>query len=164
MAALGIDPIVILIYVINFFLVLFVLQRLAYKPVQEMLERRRREIESGLSAAETAQQQAAQQRAEFERELAKARETSQAEARKAAEATEKMRQEILTASQREAEEIKARAREEAEQERQQVSADLQKQAAELAVQIARKVIGEAIDETTQRKLVNKFLTDLGEVS
>jgi F0F1-type ATP synthase membrane subunit b/b' len=32
------------------------------------------------------------------------------------------------------------------------------------MQIARKVIGEAMDENTQRKLVNKFLADLGEVS
>jgi F-type H+-transporting ATPase subunit b len=164
MAALGIDPLVIGIYAINFFVVLFVLQRLVYKPVQETLEKRRREIESGLSAAETAQQQAAQQRADFEKELAKAREASQVEARKAAEATEKMRQEILVAAQREAEDIKVQARTEAEQERQQVAADLQKQAAELAVQIARKVIGESMDEKTQRNLVNKFLTDLGEAS
>jgi F-type H+-transporting ATPase subunit b len=75
-----------------------------------------------------------------------------------------MRQDILNAAQQEAEEIKARAREEAEQERQQVGADLQKQAAQLGVQIARKVIGEAMDDTTQRKLVNKFLADLGEAS
>jgi F-type H+-transporting ATPase subunit b len=164
MAALGIDPILIIVYIINFGLVLFALQRLAFKPVQEMLAKRRQEIESGLSAAERAQQEAAQQRAEFERELGKARQTSQEEARKAAEATEKMRQDILAAAQREAEEIKTRAREEADQERQQVAADLQKQASELAMQIARKIVGEAVDENAQRKLLNKFLTDLGETS
>jgi F-type H+-transporting ATPase subunit b len=164
MAALGIDPLLIIIYIINFGLVLFVLQRLAFKPVQEMLEKRRVAIDSGLSAAERAQQEAAQQRAEFERELAKARQSSQEEARKAAEATERMRQDILVAAQREADEIKTRAREEAEQERQQVSVDLQKQAAELAMQMTRKIVGEAVDENAQRRLVNQFLTDLGEVS
>jgi F-type H+-transporting ATPase subunit b len=164
MAALGIDPILIVVYIINFFIVLFVLQRLAYKPVQEMLAKRQREIDRGLSAAEEAQQQAAQQRAEFEQELTKARQSSQEEARKAAEATEKMRQDILDAARKEAEEIKVRARDEAEQERQQVMADLQQHAAELAMRITTKVIGEAVDQNAQRKLVDKFLADLGDAS
>jgi F-type H+-transporting ATPase subunit b len=164
LAALGFDFLIIIVYIINFGLVLFLLQRFAYKPILGMLEKRRQVIAEGLSAAERSQQEAAQQRAEFERELARARQASQEEARKAAEATEKMRQEILVAAQREAEEIKTRAREEAEQERQQVTADLQKQAGELAMQIARKIVGEAVDENAQRKLLNKFLADLGEVS
>ena len=164
MAALGIDPVLIVVYIVNFFVVLFVLQRLAFKPVQEMLAKRQREIDRGLSAAEEAQQQAAQQRAEFERELAKARQSSQEQARKAAEATEKMRQDILDVARKEAEEIKGRAREEAGQERQQVMTDLQKQAAELAMRITAKVIGEAVDQNAQRKLVDKFLTDLGDAS
>ena len=108
MEALGIDFLNIAIYVFNFFVVLFILQRLAYKPVKDMLEKRRQEIESGLTAAEQAQQEAARQRAEFEKELANARQSSQEEARRAAEATEKMRKEILEAAQKEAEEIKAK--------------------------------------------------------
>ena len=162
MEALGIDLLNIIIYVVNFFVVLFLLQRLAFKPVKEMLEKRRKEIESGLTAAEQAQQEAARQRAEFEKELAKARQSSQEEARKAAEATENMRKEILESARREAEEIKARAKEEAEQERQQIAADLQKQAAELSMHITRKVVGDAIDPSAQRKLVDKFLAELGE--
>ena len=164
MAALGFDFLIIIVYIINFGVVLFLLQRFAYKPILGMLEKRRQVIVEGLSAAEKAQQQAAQERAEFEKELAKARETSQVEVRKAAEATERMRQDILAAAQKEAEEIKARARAEAEQEKQQVAGDLQKQAAELSMQITRKVVGEAIDEKAQRRLVNEFLANLGEAS
>ncbi len=164
MAALGIDPLIIIVYVINFGLVLFVLQRLAYTPVKQMLERRQHEIATGLSAASEAQKQADAQRAEFERELAKAREASQAESRKAAEATEKMRQDILTAAQKEADEIKVKAREEADLERERVAADVQKEAVELALHMTRKIVGEGIDESTQRKLVNQFLTKLGDVS
>lgn len=164
MAALGIDLLTIIVYVINFGLVLFVLQRFAFKPVAAMLEKRRHEINQGLSAASEAQKQADAQRAEFEKELSRAREASQAEARKIAEATEKMRQDILVAAQKEADEIKARAREEAEQERQRVASDLQKQAAELAMQMTRKIVGDGIDPGTQRKLVDQFLAKLGDAS
>lgn len=163
MEALGIDPVNIIIYTLNFFVVLFILQRLAFKPARDMLERRRQEIESGLSAAEKSQQEAASQRAQFEQELTKARQASMDEAKKAAEATEKMRQDILAAAQKEADEIKAKAREEAEQERQQITADLRKQTAELAMQMTRKVVGEAVDQDAQKKLVTQFLADLGDV-
>lgn len=162
MAALGIDPLLIIVYIINFGLVLFLLQRLAYKPVMETLEKRRHQIDEGLSAAAEAQKHADAQRAEFERELAKARESSQAEAKKVAEATEKMRQDILVAAEKEAAEIRAQARADAEAEKQRIASDLQKQAAELAVRMTQKIVGEAIDEKAQHKLVDQFLTNLGD--
>ena len=75
-----------------------------------------------------------------------------------------MRQEILATAQKEADEIRSRAREEAELEKQQVSVDLQKQAAELAMQITRKIVGGAVDEKAQTKLIDQFLTNLGDAS
>lgn len=162
MEALGIDFLTIIVYVVNFGLVLFVLQRFAFKPVQDMLAKRQQQISEGLSAAAKANEEAAQQRAEFERQLAQERQAAQAEAQKASEATEKMRQDILQAARKEAEEIKVKAREEAEQERQQVMADLRKQAADLSMQMTRKVVGEAVDENAQRKLVSQFLANLGD--
>jgi F-type H+-transporting ATPase subunit b len=162
--ALGISPSGLIAYIINFALLVVLLQMFLYKPVKNALAQRQQRIAESLEAADKAAQEAAQQRAEFEKELAKAREVAQAEARKVAEATEKMRQGVLAAAQKEAEELKVRAREEAEQEKLQVAADLQVQAAELAMGITHKVVGEAIDEAAQRKLVDQFLTDLGDVT
>ncbi len=162
MGALGISLSGIIAYIVNFTILVVLLRMFLYKPVKDMLEQRRHRISNALAAADRAAEEAAQQRGEFEKELAKARQASQEEARKAAEATEKMRQGILEAAQKEAEEIKAKAREEALLERQHVMADLQKQTASLAMQITGKVVGQAIDEATQRKLVNQFLADLGD--
>jgi F-type H+-transporting ATPase subunit b len=160
--ALGISLNGIVAYVINFALLVILLRIFLYKPVKEALAKRQQRIAESLEAADIAAQEAAQQRIEFEKELAQAREAAQADAKKAAEATEKMRQEILTAAQKEAEEIKTRAREEAESEKQQVAADLQKQAAEMAMQITRKIVGEGIDEQSQKKLIDQFLANLGD--
>ncbi len=164
MEALGITPTGIIAYIINFTLLVVLLQMFLYKPVKNALAQRQQRIAESLEAADKAAQEAAQQRAAFEKELAEARQDAQADARKAAEITDKMRQEILAAAQKEADEIKARAREEAKVEKEQVAADLQKQAADLAMQITRKILGEAVDEQTQSKLVNKFLTNLGDAS
>ncbi len=164
MQALGISFFGLIAYIVNFALLVVLLQMFLYKPVKNMLAQRQQRIAEGLDAANKAAQEAARQRAEFEKELVKAREEAQAEARKVTEATEKVRQDILAAAQKEAEEIKARAREEAEQERQQIVADLQNQAASLSLEITRKVVGEAIDENAQRKLVDQFLANLGDAS
>jgi F-type H+-transporting ATPase subunit b len=162
--ALGISLTGLIAYIINFALLVVLLQMFLYKPVRNMLAERQRRISDSLAAADKAAREAELQRSEFERELAKAREASQAEARKAAEATERMRQDILTAAEREAEEIKARARQEAEQERQQLQTDLQREAAELALQMTRKLIGQTVDEKAQRRLVDQFLTNLGDAT
>ncbi|HEX9921058.1 MAG TPA: F0F1 ATP synthase subunit B [Anaerolineae bacterium] len=164
MEALGISVAGIVAYIINFVVLIVLLQMFLYKPVKNMLAQRQQRIVDGLAAADKAAQEAAQQRAEFEKELAKTREASQAEAKKIAEATEKMRKDILVAAEKEAEEIKIRAREEAEQERQQVVADLQQQTAELALSMTRKIVGEGIDEKIQRRLIDQFLTNLGDAS
>lgn len=162
MEALGISPFGIVAYTINFVVLVVLLRLFLYKPVSEMLTRRRERISEGLVAAERVAQEAALQRIEFEKELARAREVSQTEARKAAEVNEKMRQDILQMAKKEAEEIKAKAKEEAELQKQQVVADLQKLASELAMQMTRKIVSEGIDDSTQHKLVDQFLTGLGD--
>ncbi len=162
MEALGITPFGLIAYLVNFALLVILLRMFLYQPVKNVLAQRQTRIAEGLEAADRAAQEAALQRQDFERELAKARESSQTEARRAAEATERMRQDILAAAQKEADEIKVRAREEAEQERQQMMADVQRQVGELALQIANKVVGQSVDEKAQRKLVDQFLANLGE--
>jgi F-type H+-transporting ATPase subunit b len=162
LAALGFDFLTIAIYTIQFLILFAILKVIAYGPISEMLEKRKQAIADGLAAAERAQQDAAQQRAAFEKELADTRNVSHAEAQKAAEATKKMREEIIVAARQEADDIKARAREEAKQERQQIADELRRQTAELAMQITRKVVGDAIDQNAQRKLTEQFLANLGD--
>jgi len=127
-----------------------------------MLEQRKQVIADGLAAADKASAEAAEQKAQFEKDLAEAHKASQEQAKKAAEATEKMRQDILVAAKAEAEEIKAKAKEEADQEKQQILADLQKHTANLAMQITNKVVGQVVDESAQSKLIDQFLAELGD--
>lgn len=161
MEALGVSVIGLAAYAANFIILVVLLRLFLYKPVKGMLARRQQRIADGLEAAERAQNEAEGQRAAFERELAATRDEAQQEARAAAEATERMRGDVLQAARDEAEEIKARAREEAERERQQVAADLQREAGELALLIARKVIADAVDPAAHRALVDRALADIG---
>ncbi len=161
MEALGIAPFGVVAYAANFIVLVVLLRLFLYKPVLAMLAGRRQKIADGLEAAERAQKEAQGQRADFERELAAAREEAQQQARAVAEATERMRGEVLQAAREEAERIKARAREDAERERAQVAAALRREAGELGLLIARKVIAEAVDPAAHRALVDRVLADIG---
>ena len=161
MQALGISLFGMIAYAINFVILVLLLRLLLYQPVKQMLEGRKQRIAEGLDAAERASAEAAQQRVRFERELEEARGAAQAEAAKLAQQAEHVRHEVLQAAELEAAEITARAREEIEQERREVAAELEQQTAELALAISRKVVGAALDQAAQQRLVEQFVRQLG---
>jgi len=159
--ALGISLFGLIAYAVNFVILVVLLRVLLYKPVKQMLDNRKQRIAEGLNAAERAAADAAEQRGRFERELDEARGTAQAEVARQAQQAEQVRHEVLQAAEQEAAEIKARAREEIDQERRQVASELERQAAELAMAISRKVVGAALDQAAQRRLVDRFVSELG---
>ena len=163
---LGIDPALLVAYLINFVVLAVLLRSFLYKPVLTMLEERKRKIQESLEQADKVRQEAGVQRTEFQRELEDARKSSQETANRIAQETEKMRASFLEAARQEADQIKDQARQQFELERQQAMTDLQRQVADLAVEIARKVIGQtvAVDDHAQRQLIRQFLQEAGELS
>jgi F-type H+-transporting ATPase subunit b len=158
---LGISLPWLLAQIANFLILLFILQRFAYKPLLGMLERRKQEIANALANAEKVRQDAAAQRAEFEKQLdAERRERQQAVASATAQA-EKVRAEIVNKANEEAAQIKAKALADAEYERRQSMVQLQRDVAELSLSITRKVLANGgIDESKHRALVQQFLTEV----
>jgi F-type H+-transporting ATPase subunit b len=163
---LGIDPALLIAYLINFVILLFLLRLFLYGPILNMLADRRQKIQESLEQADKVRQEAEVQRADFQRELEEARKTSQEAAARAAQETEKMREAILIEARKEAEQIREQARQQIEVERQQTLAELQRQVADLAVELARKVIGQtvAVDGQAQRQLIQQFLQEAGDLS
>jgi F-type H+-transporting ATPase subunit b len=163
---LGIDPALLIAYLINFVILVFLLRLFLYRPVLNMLGERRQRIRESLEEADKVRQQAQVQRTEFQRELEEARRTSQEAAARAAEETEKMREGILAEARKEAEQIREQAHQQLEVERQQVMAELRRDVVDLAVELTRRVVGEtlAVDEQAQRKLIHRFLQESGDLS
>ena len=58
---LGLNPAWLLAQVINFGLLLFILSRIAYKPVMDALTTRKQKIQESLDYAESVKKQAAEQ-------------------------------------------------------------------------------------------------------
>ena len=162
---LGIEPALFIAYVVNFVILVFLLRVFLYRPVLNMLGQRRERIQESLAEADRVRQEAAVQRSEFERELEEARRTSQEAAVRAAQETEKMRDAILAEARKEADRILDQARQQIEMDRRQAVAELRHGVVDLAVDLARRVIGETVtvDERAQRKFIQQFLEESGDL-
>jgi len=160
MQALGISLVGLIAYAINFVVLVVLLRLLLYKPVKDLLDKRKLRIAEGLQAAERTSKEASEQREKFESELEEARGKAQLEAAKLAEQAEQVRNDVLQSAEKEAALIKDRIMKEIAQERQQAEAALEQQTVELALAISKKVVGEALDQDSQRLLVAKFLNEM----
>ncbi|MFQ5886274.1 MAG: F0F1 ATP synthase subunit B [Anaerolineae bacterium] len=160
MEALGIDPALLISQIVNFLLLLLVLRFILYKPILNMLQERREKIKENLRYAEQVKEEAAAEREKHQKELEEARRQADEAIAQASKVSEEERKTILAEAKREAERVLSRAREEGELERKRILEEVRGQVALLAIAAAKRIIGEALDEERQRRLVNEFFTGI----
>jgi F-type H+-transporting ATPase subunit b len=144
--------------VLNFVLILGVIVYFARKPVAEYLEQRRQGIQRSLedsakllSDAEAKLQEWNQRAGRLDAELSQIRETSRRIA-------EEEREEILAQARVSAERIQNDARAAVHQELRRARQTLADEAAELAVDLAAKLISEQVTDDDQQRLFDEFLS------
>ncbi len=163
MEKLGINLGFFISQLVNFGLLAVLLYLLLYKPILNMLNQRKERIARSMADVEAARAAAAQAQLEYDRKIAEAQRKAQEIIAQAAQASEKVGAEIKAEAQREAELIRQRAREEAAAEREQILAEVQSEIASLAITATERILGQAMDEATQRKLIGNVIANLGKV-
>jgi len=155
---LGLNLGYILVQILAFLILFVVLRVWVYKPLLNLLDKRREKIASGLEDARIA----GEARASAEQEADKI--TTEAQAKAAhiiSEATERADAAMLEVKAQADNEI-ARQREatllEVEEERNRMLGDLRGQVAALAIAASQKLIGEALDEKRQHSLLEEFFS------
>ena len=146
--------------VINFLILLYLLNRFLFKPVLARLDERSEKIGKGLEDAEVAARDRELARAEREAAVAEARKEANEMIARANKIAEDTRNEILTSARAEAEKVSTRAREEIVAEKDKAMAEIRGQVAELALAAAGKLVRRQMDDPTQRRLVEEFLAEV----
>lgn len=163
MEGLGINLGYLLSQIVNFVLLLVILRMLLYKPIVNMLDRRREKITTDLQEADKARSQAEAAKQEYEKQLDEAREERRSIVAQATEQAEKMKEDILAEARAEAAEIASKARDEMEYERRQVLLEGQDQIVDLALAAAGRVVGESLDKKAHRRLIQEFIAEVGDL-
>lgn len=157
---LGINPAFLLSQIVNFVILFIILSVLVWKPFLRMMDERRQRIQKGIEDAEAASRERARAEQEYEKRLAEARREADKMIAEARQKGESAREEVLAEARARAEKVVSDGRETVERERQRMLADLRGQVAALAVAAANKLIGEALDEQRQRRLIDELFSGI----
>lgn len=140
---------------------LLLLRRFAWGPILSAVQSREQALTDAMAAAERDRNEAAklvaQQRAAIEAARTEAQKYI-AEGRATAEA---MRSEMLEQTRQQQSELLERARKEIEAEKVKAVAELRREAVDLAIAGAGKLVGQKLDADADRKLVEQYLASLG---
>jgi F-type H+-transporting ATPase subunit b len=150
---------------ILFVLVFGAMAKVLLPRIQKTLAERTDLIEGGLNRSEEAQAQAQELLDQYREQLAEARHDA---SRMRAEAQEQGAQiiaEMREQAQAEGRRITEAAQAQIEAERQQALTSLRAEVGTLATELASRIVGESLtDEARQRRMVDRFLDELDQVS
>jgi|688.fasta_scaffold1361722_1 F-type H+-transporting ATPase subunit b len=151
----------IIVGFIAFALLYLVLKRKVVPMFEKAYEARTNAIEGGMERAEKAQLEAERALSQYTEQLSKAREEAQTLREEARVQGASIVEELRAKAQEEAARITAAAHASIEAERQQAITSLRNEVGALAVDLASKIVGEALDDQArQSRIVDRFLDDL----
>jgi len=144
------------------FSLLFIVLRSKVVPMfEKAFTERTNAIQGGMERAEKAQLEAQRALNQYNEQLSKAREEAQTLREEARVQGSAIIEELRTKAQEEAARITATAHASIEAERQQAITSLRGEVGALAVELASKIVGEALDDQArQSRVVDRFLDDL----
>lgn len=148
---------------VNFFILLALLYKFAFNPINAMLEQRATTIESSLKHAEEVRIEVEQMRKETQANLAESRKEAQEIVARATKAAEDAKTEITNKAREEADNFKIKARAEIEAATEQAKIELKDTSAALAIMVAEKLLGRAITEEDHKQMVDQFVNEAGDM-
>ena len=143
-----------------FGLLYFVLRRYAFPAITAAVEAREKALEEAIEGARRDREAGAALLAEQQRQIEAARTEAQRYIAEGRSAGEKIRVEMLEQTRQQQQELLDRARRDIEGERDRAIAQLRREAVDLAIAGASKVIEKDLDNQSNRSLVESFLSSV----
>ena len=155
--SLNIDPAAILVNIVGFVVLLFIARSLVFIPIGKVITERQSEITKTYDTIDRDKNAMEATRRDYETRLAAIEEERREKVQKAIAEAQATRDQIVSEAQTRAKETVDRAQTEAAREQREGVIALRQQIVDLALGAATKVIGEGLDETRQRKLIDDFI-------
>lgn len=143
--------------IVIFAILLVVLSRFAFKPMLSAVEARERALQQAIDDAKRDREEAARVLADHRAQLEQARSEAQKLIADGRATAEKLRNDLLEQTKAQQQEMLDRARRDIETEKTNAIASLRREAVELAIAGAGKVIERNLDNDANRTLVENFL-------
>jgi len=146
-----------------FAVLMFVLSRYAFGPLTRAVEARERSLQEAIDAAKADRDAAAKLLQEQQAQIDASRDEAQKIIADGRAVAEKMRTDLLEQTRKEQQEMLERARRDIEAEKDKAIFQLRREAVDLALAGASKVIEQNLESQKNRQLVESYLSSIGPI-
>jgi F-type H+-transporting ATPase subunit b len=158
-ASLGVNLSLLVVFIINFIILLVLLRIFLYKPVLKMLDERSKRTKEGMELAEATKKEYQQAKGEVQKQIEKGRQEAQAIITQAMQVGERLKEESRQEATKQAQMIIDRTRAELKAERDKIVESLRREFVNISISAAQKVIKETLDKEKHRKLIEETLQE-----
>jgi F-type H+-transporting ATPase subunit b len=158
-ASLGVNLSLLVVFIINFIILLVLLRIFLYKPVMKMLDERSKRTKEGMELAEATKKEYEEAKGEVQKQIEKGRQEAQAIITQAMQVGERLKEESRQEATKQAQVIIDRTRAELEAERDKIVESLRREFINISISAAQKVIKETLDKEKHRKLIEETLQE-----
>ena len=146
----------------NLFIQMYLIKRFLFKPINNILEKRREIADSQIADAQKAREEALAMKAEYEQDMVQAKTRAGEILSNAQKAAAAQSEDMLKEAKLQAAAVKTKAENEILQEKRKAVNEIKDEISGMAVEIAGKVIGRELDEKDHERLIDEFIANVGE--
>src|SRR3954469_13691694 len=145
---------------VTFIFLFIILSRLVFPKITAAVEAREKALEEAIEGAKRDREAAARALAEQQQQIEAARNEAQKIIVEGRQIGEKLRAQMMEETHQQQQQMLERARREIEQEKERAIADMRREAVDLAIAGASKVIERNLDDQSNRQIVESFLSSI----
>ena len=160
----SIAPWTLIFQILNLLLLYVLFRKFLFKPVTEILEKRKAEIDVHYAEAEKAESDAKALRDDYEKKMSGAREEADRVIKTATDSANAVSENIVNEARSEAAQLKRRAESEIELERRRAFDEVKGELGEIALSLASQVIDREVSEKDHQAFIDDFIRNVGEAS
>lgn len=158
----AVEPLTLIAAICNLFIQLFIFKKFFLNKVMDILEQRRQAADRQISDAQAANAEAMAIKETYEQNMKEAKAKADQLLLNAQATANARGEEIITQAQQTAVQIKQKAEADIAQEKKKALNDAKNEISEMAMTIAGKVVGRALNDSDQSRLVDSFIAELGD--
>lgn len=160
----GIVPWTFIAQICNLFIQVYLIKRFLFKPINEMLEKRKALADAEIQDAIEAKNEAVAMKTEYEQNMLEAKNKANEIVTTAQKTASLQSEQMLQEASAQAAALKAKAESDIAQEKRKAVNEIKDEIGGMAVEIAGKVIEREICEEDHTKLIDEFISNVGEAS
>ncbi|SJZ67285.1 F0F1 ATP synthase subunit B [Garciella nitratireducens] len=149
--------------IFNTVILFLALRHFLFKPVNNLMQRRKDEISQNLKDAEKAKLEANELKAIYQQKIDAAQEESHQIVKEAVRKGENRREEILQQAQEESKRMIKNAQLEISREKEKAMEELKDDIIEISLAAASMIIQKKLDQESHEKLIEQYIEEMGDV-